>query len=190
VDLLDAYRQTLGFVGARVAGTRIEQFGDPTPCSAWDVEELLGHVLMVISHYRLLASGAGHRPATPVEAIADGQLERLYAAAAREAMAAWSEPGALDRDCRHVMGTMPGRQALSIHTTDVLLHGWDLAVATGQDDLIDPDLAALALGTLRDVLRLDDGRGRFFGPALAPAGEDAQSVLLAYAGRRPRDRTR
>ena len=81
---------------------------------------------------------------------------------------------------------MPGRQALSIHTTDVLLHGWDLAVATGQDDVIDPELAGLGLATLRDILRLDDGRGRFFAPALARRpGTTRQSVLLAYAGRHP-----
>ncbi len=182
-DLLDAYKQTLAFAGARVEGTRVAQFGDPTPCSDWDVRALLGHILTVITHYSALPSGVDHRPVNRVDAEADGQHRLVYAAVATEAIAAWSQPGTLERPCHHVMGTMPGRRALSIHTTDLLLHGWDLAVATGQDDTIDPDLAELAVATLRDVLRLDKGRGTFFAPALPPPGADAQSRLLAYAGR-------
>jgi uncharacterized protein (TIGR03086 family) len=185
VDLLDAYKQTLAFTGTRVAGTRPAQFGDPTPCSEWDVRALIGHVVTVISHYSALPSGVAHSTATPVDAIADGQHPLVYARLADEALAAWSQPGALERPCHHVMGTMPGGRALSIHTTDLLVHGWDLAVATGQDDSIDPQLADLAVATLRDILRLDKGRGTFFAPALPPPGGDAQSRLLAYAGRVP-----
>jgi len=182
VDLLEAYTQTLAFTGARVAATRPEQFGDPTPCSEWDVAALLDHILSVISSYSVLPTG-GRAVAAPVETTTDGQHPRVYATLAREAIAAWSEPGALDRPCHHVMGVMPGGRALAIHTTDVLLHGWDLAVATGQDATIDPELAGLATATLRDVLHLDKGRGRFFAPALTSPGGDPQSVLLAYAGR-------
>jgi uncharacterized protein (TIGR03086 family) len=182
VDVLDAYKRTLAFTGARVAGTQRDQFGDPTPCSEWDVEALLGHIVSVIRSYSVLPSG-GHTTAGAVDPIADGQHPQVYAALTQEAIAAWSQPGALERPCHHVMGTMTGGQALSIHTTDVLLHGWDLAVATGQDDTIDPELAGLAVATLRDVLHLDRGRGRFFAPALPPPGADVQSALLAYAGR-------
>ena len=182
MDLLEAYKQTLTFTGARVAATRPEQFGDPTPCAEWDVAALLGHILSVIDSYRVLPTG-GHAAATPVDLIAEGRHQQGYATLARAAVAAWSEPGVLDRPCHHVMGVMPGGRALAIHTTDVLLHGWDLAVATGQDATIDPELAGLATATLRDVLHLDKGRGRFFAPALPSPGGDPQSVLLAYAGR-------
>ena len=47
------------------------------------------------------------------------------------------------------MGDRPGREALSIHQADLLLHGWDLAEATHQDATIDPDLAGFALETER-----------------------------------------
>ena len=136
----------------------------------------------MISSYSALPTG-GHAVAPPVEATADGHHPEAYATLARDAIKAWSEPGALDRPCHHVMGVMPGGRALAIHITDVLLHGWDLAVATGQDTTIDPELAGLATATLRDVLHLDKGRGRFFAPALPSPGGDPQSVLLAYAGR-------
>ena len=182
VDVLDAYQRTLAFTGARVGGCRVGQFGDPTPCSEWDVEALLGHILSVISSYSVLPAG-DHAAARPVASIADGQHEQVYAALARDALAAWTRPGALERPCPHVMGVMPGARALAIHTSDLLLHGWDLAVATGQDATIDPELGELALATLRDVLHLDKGRGRFFAAALPTSGADVQHVLLAYAGR-------
>jgi len=184
VDLIDAYKETLAFAGARVSGTRAAQFADPTPCSAWNVEALLGHMMTVIAHYSALPLEGGHPTTNPVDVITDGQHPRVYAALADEAIGAWSQPGALERPCHHVMGTMSGARALSIHTTDLLLHGWDLAVATGQDDTIDPELAGLAVTTLREILRLDEGRGTFFAPALSPRGPDVQSRLLAYAGRR------
>jgi len=181
-DLLDAYGRTLAFVGARVAGTSDAQFADPTPCSDWDVEALLAHITSVIHHYTALASGQAREtitvPPADARSARDG-LPTLVSAAT----AAWAQPGALEDPCGHVMGSMPGSRALSIHVTDLLLHGWDLSVATGQDDTLDPELAELALATLRDVLLLDDGRGRFWAPALTARGTDIQSRLLAYAGR-------
>jgi uncharacterized protein (TIGR03086 family) len=182
-DLLDSYGQTLAFVNARVAGTADDQFTEPTPCADWDVEALLGHLGTVLHHYTDLALGQSRGARGPVPVLIRGGHRQVFPSLASAAVAAWSQPGALERQCPHPMGKMPGSQALTIHISDVLLHGWDLAVATGQDDTIDPFLADLALATLRDVLLLDDGRGRFFAPALTPQGSDIQSRLLAYAGR-------
>jgi uncharacterized protein (TIGR03086 family) len=67
---------------------------------------------------------------------------------------------------------------------DLLVHGWDLAKATGQDTTISDD----------DLGRLERGAAQFgdaarapgvFGPELeAPAGADRQTKLLAFLGRR------
>ena len=161
-DVLDAYGQTLAYVHARVAATGDEQYNDPTPCSDWDVEALLEHVTSVIQHYMALPGGPNDP--LPGPAARHGPYRQIFPPLASAAVAAWSQPDALERTCHHVMGDMPGWQALSIHVSDVLLHGWDLSVATGQDDTIDPVLADLALATLRDVLCLDQGRGRFSRP--------------------------
>jgi len=182
--MLDAYGQTLALVEARVGGITDEQLADPTPCSDWDVGLLLGHLAYVIEHYAALSSGQPRdtaRSAPP--ALDQTALVPTFTALTSAALAAWSQPGVLERPCHHVMGAMPGWKALSIHISDVLVHAWDLSVATGQDDALDPVLADLALATFRDVLRLDEGRGRFFAPELTPTGTDVQSRLLAYAGR-------
>jgi uncharacterized protein (TIGR03086 family) len=166
-----------------VAGTAGEQLSEPTPCADWDVEALLGHLATVVHHYTDLASGRTPDAASPVPAITRDGYRGIFPPLAMAAMSAWEQPGALERQCRLVAREMPGWEALSIHISDVLLHAWDLSVATGQDDTIDPVLAELALATLTDLLRLDDGRGRFFAPATTPPGSDIQSRLLAYAGR-------
>jgi uncharacterized protein (TIGR03086 family) len=83
-------------------------------------------------------------------------------------------------------GPMPGRLALGIHAADLLIHGWDLAVASGQAADIDPELARFALDVeqqfLSDDLRGPDGP---FGAAI-PTSDSAspQERLLAFVGRR------
>ena len=184
-DLLDAYRQTLAFLDVRVAGTAGAQFSEPTPCADWDVEALLGHLATVIHHYTELVSGRTRDAASPVPPITREGYRYVFPPLASAAMTAWAQPGALERPCRLIRREMPGWEALSIHISDVLLHAWDLSVATGQDDAIDPVLAELALTALTDLLRLDDLRGSFFAPATTPPASDIQSRLLAYSGRTP-----
>jgi uncharacterized protein (TIGR03086 family) len=184
-DLLDAYRRTLAFLDVRVAGTAAAQFSEPTPCADWDVEALLGHLATVIHHYTDLVSGRPRDAASPVPPITCDGYRDVFPRLASAAMTAWSQPGALERPCRLIRREMPGWEALSIHISDVLLHAWDLSVATGQDDAIDPVLAELALTALTDLLRLDDLRGSFFAPATTPPASDIQSRLLAYSGRTP-----
>ena len=67
---------------------------------------------------------------------------------------------------------------------DHLIHGWDLAVATGGDPALDPDLVtevATWFAEREDVYRSAGAVG-----ARATAADDAQSQLLAGFGRDPR----
>lgn len=68
--------------------------------------------------------------------------------------------------------------------TDLVLHGWDLATATGQTVTIDPDDMAHireAMAPLADKMRGPSA----FGPELdAPTDADDQTTFLAFFGRR------
>jgi len=68
---------------------------------------------------------------------------------------------------------------------DVLVHTWDLARATGQDETLDPDEVATLLSGVEpydDALRV----GGQYGPKVGvPADADPQTRLLAFLGRRP-----
>lgn len=67
--------------------------------------------------------------------------------------------------------------------TDLLVHGWDVARATGQDERIDPDEAAALLAAVEPMDEMMRAPGAF-GPKIEPpAGADVQTRLLNFLGR-------
>ncbi len=186
IDALEAYRRILSWSGQRVAGTGLAQFALSTPCSEWNVEDLLEHLYATITYYTLLAEDAevDHKTMS-VAPVNDGKHGETYRAASERALRAWEQPGVLERPCHHaIVGNVPGSFALSMHAGDNLIHGWDLAIATGQDDRMDPDCARFALDTFQQVLPRQGSRGKHFASAIV-TGEDAdvQTRLLAFTGR-------
>jgi uncharacterized protein (TIGR03086 family) len=183
-DVLRIYLETLNWLEPRIAGTRPGQLRLPTPCTEWDVEALLSHVFTTLVSYTALAEN-GHlnsRPPTP--GVTDEAYPGTYRSLADRGRRAWSEPGMLDRLCDSPWrGPVRGGLALSIHTTDLLLHGWDLARATGQSDRMDDDGAVFAFGVLEREFS-GDRRSRYFRPALEPLrNDDNQGRLIAMSGR-------
>ena len=94
----------------------------------------------------------------------------------------------MDRPTPGGMMTVP--QFLVAMATDHIIHGWDLARATGQDETLDPDVvaAAYAMMTAPETAGLVDmGRqAGFIGPAVSvPDDASIQDRLLAHMGRQP-----
>jgi uncharacterized protein (TIGR03086 family) len=186
LDVLAAYRQILPWAEQRIAATRRDQFGASTPCSEWDVEALLTHMFSTIVYYTLLAEHAEvDTQGMVVPSIKDGDYGALYRRASAAALRAWAAPRVLDRPCRHaIAGSVSGSYALGIHAADVLIHSWDLARATGQDELMEPAPAWFALQMFHIVLAKEKSRRYLFDPQVAvPDSSDAQTRLLAFTGR-------
>jgi uncharacterized protein (TIGR03086 family) len=68
---------------------------------------------------------------------------------------------------------------------DVLIHGWDLAVATGQNTKLDADLVKACLAVVEPQAELLRGSGGFGDHVDVPEGADPQTRLLVLLGRRP-----
>jgi uncharacterized protein (TIGR03086 family) len=181
---VDTYSQVLGIVRTQVAGVCDDDLARTTPCSEWDVAALVGHVIGAIEYYTMLArDGETKVRAVTVDLVPGDDGVARFDAAAREGLAAWSAPGALDRDCRMVLGSMPTRAALAIHVADLAVHAWDIARALGHTLVLPDTLASSAYVTWQDVFtRLD--RGVAFAAEM-PAGVDASptELLVAYCGR-------
>ena len=107
---------------AVVRGVKSDQLGDPTPCAAWDVRALISHVCQVVTAVEL----AGHGGPIPSELWTRERADAAFGAAAR----AWDEPPAGPID----MGgqEMPAPVVGAMLGADLVVHGWDLARATGQ----------------------------------------------------------
>jgi uncharacterized protein (TIGR03086 family) len=185
-DALESYRRILAWSGERVSGTTTAQLALPSPCFEWSVEALLQHLFGTVAYYTMLADDVEveHRTIT-VPPVDDGNHGEHFRGLQKRALAAWSCVGVLDRPCHHaILGSMPGWLALSVHAADNLVHGWDLAVATGQVRTMDPPCAQFALDTFERVLAREGSRRRHFAQEL-PVEEDAdiQTRLLRFVGR-------
>ncbi|SJZ93898.1 TIGR03086 family protein [Marinactinospora thermotolerans DSM 45154] len=184
-DLLDLHGQAMGEFDRRVREVRLDQWALPTPCSDWDVHDLVNHLVseqLWVPH--LLAGGT-------IE-DADGRFDgdRLgeepiatWEIAAREARTAWLQPGATQSVVHLSFGDTPASVYLWQMTFDLTVHAWDLARAIGADTELAPDLTGAVLEWARDQ---DFSGGALFDPPVeTPADADAQTRLLALTGRRP-----
>ena len=83
-------------------------------------------------------------------------------------------------------GSLPLPQAIDrFYTSDVFMHTWDLARATGQDDTLDPELCSVLLSGMQPLDEVLRSSGQF-GPAVAvPDDADPQSRMIGFIGRDP-----
>ena len=139
-DIAELHAQALDQTGRIVAGIGPGQWQAGTPCAGWDVRALLNH--LVAGNLWAAELGAG----ATIEDVGDrldGDMlgadpAASYATSAAAAAATFRRPGALDAPCAVSYGPVPGSVYAGHRFLDVFVHGWDLAVATGQDAELDP----------------------------------------------------
>jgi uncharacterized protein (TIGR03086 family) len=85
-----------------------------------------------------------------------------------------------------MVGEMPLPVAVDrFYTTDVFMHTWDLARATGQDERLDPQTCAALLAEMVPIEELIRSSGQYGPPVPVPSDADAQTRLLGFIGRDP-----
>ena len=188
-----------------VDGVRPEQLDLPTVCDDLDVRSLLGHMVTVFR--RLAALGNGVDPlAMPdiVTGIADDAWPATFVEAAHLVRAAWTDGAKLQQTMVLPWATAPGAGMVAMYTSELTVHTWDLARATGQDVEWHEPTVELALQTALTTLPPGDREATFaemaqqvpgmehlvthppFRNAVA-AADDAPVVdrLIAWYGRNP-----
>lgn len=164
--------------GAAIAGVRPDQFGAPTPCPAMDVRTMVGHLVGVLG--RVAALGRGDDPFSVGDATGpdDGWTDAWSAAAART-VAAWSDDAALDRPMALPWIQGSGAEVLTSYFSELTVHTWDLAVATGQRPAWDDAVLTAALEA-RPILPAE-GRLALFEQISASIGAEEVAVPFAEA---------
>ncbi len=85
------------------------------------------------------------------------------------------------------IGSMPLDQAIDrFYTSDVFLHTWDLARATGQDETLDPEMCAEMLAGMEPIDELLRSSGQYGAAVPVPDDADVQTRLIGFIGRDPR----
>lgn len=182
MDAATLHRRTVAYWDAQVSGVGRDQWSAATPCTEWNVHDLVNHVVGEERWTVPLVHGAtieevGDR--FDGDLLGEDPLESGHRAAV-EATAAVDE---VPPDSRvHLSyGDEELGEYLRQLAADHLVHGWDLAVATGGDTHLDPELVAevAAWFTEREDLYRAGG-------AIGPhreGGGDPQTDLLAAFGR-------
>jgi uncharacterized protein (TIGR03086 family) len=185
MDVIELHDRALEATTSIVANVDASQFDMGTPCAEFDVRALLDH--MIGGNYLFVAAATGEppEPAPPTDDFVRGDALTPYRESADAVSKAWSDRSVLERAVHLPFGEVPGEVALGMHTVETIVHGWDLAQATGQPTDIDPELYAVAWQNAKDIDDSLRGPGRPFGPAMtAPAGATDTAQLMAWLGRR------
>lgn len=183
---IEMYRRSVEDFGQRVMAIGAGDWDRPTPCSDWTVRELVRHLVYEELWAPPLLDGRtiaeiGDRFEGDILG-ADPQVAWKEAAAA--ALAPVS-PDVLGRTVHLSFGDVPGEEYLGQLTADHLIHGWDLARATGGDERLAPDLVEFIHTMMAPQVDAWRAAG-VFGPAVeVPPDADLQSKLLAITGRTP-----
>jgi uncharacterized protein (TIGR03086 family) len=184
MDLIALHRRTVEEFLARVEAVGDEQWSASTPCSEWDVRELVNHVVGEDVWTPPLLGGAtiaevGTRfdgdllGAAPVDAARDAGAEAVAAVGHHLPAGGTVHLSYGDEDMEEYV-----RQLAADH----LIHAWDLAAATGGDTTLDPELVEDVATWFAAREELYRGAG-VTGPRVEVTSDDPAVCLLAAFGR-------
>ncbi len=170
-----------------VDGVASTPLDSPTPCTDWDLRTLLNHMILWTAYS---AERRAHG-----ESVAEDLMNKDFTAASDfaadyqaqldKAVRAWSQPEAWDRELGVMGNSMKASDVGLMLIMEMVLHGWDIARATGQDYHCDDRLAQAMLDTVQaqaDMFRQYQGFA-----AVVPVRDDAPAFdrALALSGRDP-----
>ncbi|WP_040782335.1 TIGR03086 family metal-binding protein [Nocardia pneumoniae] len=185
-----------------VAGVRADQWQLPTPCSEWDVTQVVQHAAgdqLAYAKFLGIGDGPTDNPFAPSGAI-DGSPSTLVRDAIEQTSAAWAT---VDDATETVPTPLPhGALATPVAAVlcalDAAVHAWDIAIATGQPSPLTDELATHLLTAARTVHPAPGGGasaeiieplrqwGAYAAIVDGPADSTPVAELLRYLGRDPR----
>lgn len=185
MDDLDALSCATEEFRRRLDAVGDDQWHSATPCGQWDVTVLVEHVAGGNRMGEMLLHGADAQASLDgVRSVVGTDLRSAFDSASADQIAAFAEEGALERVVHHIVMDMSGAQLLMFRTSDLALHGWDLANSVGVDTTLDPDLCASIWTRLEPIAPLLSASGMFGEPkGDLPADASAQGKLLHASGR-------
>jgi uncharacterized protein (TIGR03086 family) len=192
-EIAERYRRRADVFESRVAAVRPEQWENQSPCEKWTARDVVDHIVSMHGYMLMPVGGALDAGLS----VKDDPLAAFRGArSAVEALL--DDPEQAATECDTPAGRMTAESQIDqVISDDLVLHGWDLARATGQDEAMDPnDLERLWASTSAippEVMEKYRTPGAFgpgvevFGAEIkVPADAPLQDRLLGLIGRDPR----
>ena len=178
----ERWRRLADDFGRRVDGVPAGRWDDPAPCAGWMARDVVRHV---VEWMPALYLGAVGRP-LPTGPSVDDDPAGAWRAADAAIRVALQDPATARQPTSTRAGEMPLEDLVAMTgLMDLLVHAWDLARATGQDEALDP---AEVSGFLAGIEPWDAAlrSSGYYGPRVpVPDDADWQSRLLGFIGRTP-----
>lgn len=184
IDLSPACRRTAEVL----AGVTDEQLTAPTPCEDLCLDDLVAHVGGLAAAF----AAAGRKEFGPLTdtpptfgAKPDENWRTEYPARLTDLADAFADPAAWEGMSRAGGVDFPAEVAGMVALTEVVIHGWDIARATGQPYDVDPETAEAVLPHVTQIAAEEPVEGLFGAPV--PVADDAPVLdrLAALTGRDP-----
>jgi len=179
-EVSERYARVASGFGDRIAGIAPDDWTRASPCTEWTAREVVGHVVSV--HRQVIAGLDASAPPAPA---ADADLVAAWSDATGAVAAALADPERASAPVGGRFAPMPLEELIGrLLCIDTLVHTWDLARATGQDERLDAAAVTIAFDGIRPADEAIRGAGGF-GPKVDPPPDaDEQTHFLCFLGRR------
>jgi uncharacterized protein (TIGR03086 family) len=161
---------------------RVTDWDVPAPVAGWTARDVVDHLLTWLPSF--LSAGGVELPSGP--AVADDPVA-AWTHHADAVQALLDDPERAAAAFSHPqVGSLPAGEAVDrFYTSDVFMHTWDLARASGQDVTLEPGFCTLLLAGMAPMEELLRTSGQY-GPAVeVPADADPETRLIGFIGRDP-----
>jgi len=175
----DEHRRVAGAFTERVRGAT--DWDAQSPVEDWTARDVVRHLVEWFPAF--LESGAGVRldqgPSVDDDPVAAWQV---HCDAVQALLDDPTTPSKLLSN-PHI-GDVPLDEAVDrFYTSDVFMHTWDLARATGQDETLDPEKCQALLAGMEPLDEVLRASGQYGPKVEVPADADVQTRLLGFIGR-------
>lgn len=177
------HRTVAGGFTDRVRGVAPDGWDAPAPVAGWVARDVVRHLVEWFPGFLKAGSGIElpHGPSADEDTVA------AWTVHSDAVQALLDDPATAGRTLTNPhLGELPLDIAIDrFYTSDVFMHTWDLARATGQDEKLDPVRCAALLEGMLPMDELLRASGQY-GPRVEVADDaDVQTQLLAFIGRTP-----
>ena len=182
-EIADRYRRVSRRFTEVASGVPDGAWGNAAPCDGWVARDVVAHMVGWMPAF--LHSGGG--PPLPPGPAVDEDPVGAWTTMNDGIQALLDDPDAAASSFAHPQaGAHRLADAVAqFFLGDVLVHTWDLARATGQDETLDADEVRALLRGLEPLDEVLRSSGHYGPKVEVPPDADEQTRLLAFTGRRP-----
>ena len=180
-DPRDLHRRAGSMAADFIARVQPDQLGNVTPCTEWDVRALISHLAGGSRGFAAMV--AGEAGSERGEDGPGGDTLASFLDAFSGLCTAFDREGFLEQVFPTPLGEGPGELLVAMRITELTIHAWDIASATGQPRDLDSELVGFTDGFLRSRPIPRGVNGPFAAEQPAPAGAADADRLAAFAGR-------